>query len=244
MSLILGKLSPQVRSFFAKFPIKRVLSWLVACVFLFSLIIVIIDRGIAYYVKSDIYTDVNTIPYRPYGLILGTSKYTTKGHSNQFYDQRMRAAKNLFAADKIDYLLLSGDNRTLQYNEPRTMKRDLRRMGISEQFLFPDYAGFRTLDSIIRAKEVFQAEPMTIVTQRFHCERALFIAKYHHINAICFAADTPYLFSLTRVREALARILMLWELFIEKQPHFLGNPEPLPPPLDHSPTPETEPLLP
>ena len=240
----LSQLFLRVRSFFGKFPIKRVLLWLVACVFMLTSIIFVIDRGIAYYVKSDVYSDINTIPYRPYGLILGTSKYTIKGTPNQFYQQRMLAANSLFNAQKIDYLLLSGDNRTLQYNEPRTMRRDLRKMGISEQFLFPDYAGFRTLDSIIRAKEVFQAEPMTIVTQRFHCERALFIAKYHHINAICFAADSPSLFSRTRVREALARVLMLWELLIEKQPHFLGNPEPLPPPLDHSSTSETEPLEP
>ena len=226
----------KARSFFGKFPIKRLLLWAVGGVTVLLVSLISVDQGIAYYVKNDIYTDTQHIPYRPYGLILGTSKYAAKGVPNLFYEQRMSSAKALFEADKIDYLLLSGDNRTMQYNEPRTMKRDLRRMGISEQFLFPDYAGFRTLDSIIRAKEVFKAEPMTIITQRFHCERALFIAKYHHINAICFAADTPYRFSVTRIREALARMLMLWELFIEKQPHFLGNPEPLPPPIEHSAT--------
>ncbi len=221
----------KARSFFRLFPVKRLFLWGMGSFIILGTIITAIDRGIAYYVKNEIYTDINQIPYRPYGLILGTAKYVSKGVPNQFYEQRIKAALALFSAEKLDYLLLSGDNRTLQYNEPKTMKRDLRKMGISEQFLFSDYAGFRTLDSIIRAKEVFQAEPMTIVTQRFHCERALFIAKYYHINAICFAADTPYPFSMTRVREALARVLMLWELFIEKQPHFLGNPEPLPPPI-------------
>ena len=234
MPSILSLIISKVRSFFGIFPVKRILLWAIGLILGFVLIIALVDRGIAYYVNDEVYTDIEKIPYRPYGLILGTAKYVSRGVPNQFYEQRMNAAKSLFSQNKLDYLLLSGDNRTLQYNEPRTMTRDLRRMGISEQFLFPDYAGFRTLDSIIRAKEVFHAEPMTIVTQRFHCERALFIAKYYNINAICFAADIPYVFSMTRVREALARMLMLWELLIEKQPHFLGNPEPLPPPIDRT----------
>ena len=168
------------------------------------------------------------MPFRPYGVVLGTSKYVAPNTPNWFYNNRLAAAKTLYDSKKIDYLLLSGDNRTPYYNEPRAMARDLEKMGISKHVLFPDYAGFRTLDSIIRAKEVFKAEPMTIITQRFHCERALFIAQYHNIDAICFAAVDPDIYTLTRLREILARFLMLWELFIEKQPHFLGEPIPLP----------------
>lgn len=221
----------QMRSIIAAFSLKRLIALLAIGSTAFIVLLTVIDQMIAYYVKDAIYTDLSRLPYRPYGLLLGTSKYVTKGTPNAYYVNRIHAADTLFKQGKIDYLLLSGDNRTLQYNEPRTMTRDLRKLGITDEFLFPDYAGFRTLDSIIRAKEVFRAEPMTIITQRFHCERALFIAKYHHIDAICFVARSPYSLSYTRVRESLARVLMLWELFRQKRPHFLGSPEPLPPPI-------------
>ncbi|MDG2953146.1 ElyC/SanA/YdcF family protein [Bisgaard Taxon 10/6] len=224
----------KVRSILAIFSLKRFIGILAIGSTAFIVLLTAIDQMIAYYVKDAIYTDLSRLPYRPYGLLLGTSKYVAKGTPNTFYTNRIYAADTLFKRQKIDYLLLSGDNRTLQYNEPRTMARDLRKLGISDEFLFPDYAGFRTLDSIIRAKEIFRAEPMTIITQRFHCERALFIAKYHNIDAVCFVADSPYSASVTRVRESFARILMLWELFREKRPHFLGSPEPLPPPIQRS----------
>lgn len=211
--------------------VKPVFYVFLALALLCFLLLFCLDQFIGYNVRDSIYQQVDKTPHRPYAVLLGTSKYTSKNTPNQFYENRLASTKALFDAQKIDYILLSGDNRTLQYNEPRMMRRDLIKMGIGEQFLFPDYAGFRTLDSIIRAKEVFKAEPMMIISQRFHCERALFIAKYHQIDAICFAADDPDYYSLTRLREMLARFLMVWELWTEKAPHFLGQPEPLPPPL-------------
>lgn len=218
----------RIVAFFAKFSLKRALRYVLISSVAFIAFIFIIDQSIGFYVRENIYTDSDDIPYRPYGVVLGTSKYVVNKGLNPFYDNRLKSAKQLFDNHKINYLLLSGDNRTHQYNEPRNMIRDLKKMGIDEQFLFPDYAGFRTLDSIIRAKEVFHAEPMTIITQRFHCERALFIAQYYKINAICFAAPDPEVDTLVRLRDVFARFLMLWELFIEKEPHFLGEPEPLP----------------
>ncbi|TDQ59112.1 SanA protein [Mesocricetibacter intestinalis] len=194
------------------------------------LVILLLDLGVGLYVRKAIYTDAQTIPHRPYGMVLGTSKYFINNSPNLFYHYRLQAAEQLFKTGKIDYLLLSGDNRTLQYNEPRTMQRDLKKNGIEDRFLFPDYAGFRTLDSVIRAKQVFHATPMTIITQRFQCERALFIAKYYHIDAICFAAEYPKDYIFVRFREVFARLQMLWDLATEKTPYFLGAPEPLPAP--------------
>lgn len=200
-------------------------------ILLFLGLIIAIDSLISFSVRKSVYDNIEQVPYRPYAVLLGTSKYTTKNTPNQFYQHRLKTAKALFDNEKTDYILLSGDNRTLQYNEPKMMGNDLKKMGVWDNVLFPDYAGFRTLDSVIRAKEVFHAEPMTIISQRFHCERALFIAQYHNIDAICLAAADPEIFIITRIRETLARLLMLWELWFEKQPHFLGNPEPLPPPI-------------
>ena len=124
-------------------------------------------------------------------MVLGTSKYVTKGKTNKYYDYRLEASKRLIDQDKVDYLLLSGDNRTIQYNEPRTMFLDLRKMGVSESVMFKDFAGFRTLDSVVRANKVFQVPSFTIISQKFHCERALLIAKHYDIDAICFTAKQP-----------------------------------------------------
>ena len=178
------------RYFRSFFDFKRLIRHLMILSAVAALLIIAVDQLIGLYVRDQIYTRIDEIPKRPYGVVLGTSKYLTNNTPNPFYQNRLQAAKALFDAQKINFLLLSGDNRTHQYNEPRMMARDLKKMGITEEVLFPDYAGFRTLDSIIRAKEVFKAEPMTIITQPFHCERALFIARYHNIDAICFAAGT------------------------------------------------------
>nr|WP_040976138.1 ElyC/SanA/YdcF family protein [Necropsobacter massiliensis] len=217
---------------------ERVKTWLRKCLrycmsalFLCIFVLILIDQAIGFYVRQGIYTDIASIPNRPYGLLLGTAKYFAKNTPNLFYSNRLLAADELFKAKKVDYLLLSGDNRTLEYNEPRTMYKDLRKMGVPEAFMYMDYAGFRTLDSVIRADQVFKAHSITIITQKFHCERALFIAKYHNIDAICFAAEYPSGYTFVRIREFFARLQAVWDLLIEKEPHFLGKPEPLPPPV-------------
>lgn len=200
--------------------------------FSFSLIVIIlVDQAIGCYVRKNIYYDIHAVPHRPYALVLGTSRYFSDNSLNLFYYNRLLAAQELVKNNKVDYLLLSGDNRTPQYNEPRNMFYDLRKLGVNGEFMYLDFAGFRTLDSVIRAKSVFRADSFTIVSQRFHCERALFIAQYYDIDAICYAAEYPGGHYGVRVREFFARLYMLWDLLTEKGPYFLGEPEPLPPPL-------------
>ncbi|MGC7589376.1 SanA/YdcF family protein [Bisgaard Taxon 46] len=211
--------------------LKRAFRYLIAAFLCFIISLVVIDQAIGFYVRNQIYTDVNKLPYRPYGVVLGTSKYFGQNSINLFYHNRLLSTYELFSAGKVDYLLLSGDNRTHQYNEPRTMFKDLKKMGIPTEFMYMDFAGFRTLDSVIRADRVFKAHSFTIITQKFHCERALFIAKYHNIDAICFAANYPQGYHFVRFREFFARLQLLWDLLIEKEPHFLGQPEPLPSPV-------------
>lgn len=209
---------------------RKLLQYSIFCFSLCIFLLVLIDQAIGFYVRQGIYTDIAKLPYRPYGLVLGTSKYFAKNTPNLFYSYRLNAASELFKERKVDYLLLSGDNRTVEYNEPRTMFKDLKKMGVPEEFMYRDYAGFRTLDSVIRADQVFKAHSVTIITQRFHCERALFIAKYHNIDAICFVAEYPSGYNFVRFREFFARVQAVFDLLIEKEPHFLGEPEPLPRP--------------
>ncbi|BBE95056.1 protein SanA [Haemophilus influenzae] len=188
----------------------------------------LVDRGVSFYVRDKIFTNIDELSFRPYALVLGTSKYTASGKPNVYYDSRLMAAKSLIEQQKVNYLLLSGDNRTLQYNEPRAMFRDLRKMGVSEASMFRDFAGFRTLDSVIRADKIFQVQAFTIVSQKFHCERALLIAQAHNIDAICFVAKQPELHFSTQIREVFARIKAVFDLILGVEPYFLGEPQPLP----------------
>ena len=224
-------LNEKLQSAFTLLQIKRAVRYLAIFVAFFAFLLIIVDQTIGYYVRKDIYYDIEKIPNRPYGLVLGTSKYFANNTLNLFYYNRLLAAQRLFEAKKVDYLLLSGDNRTLQYNEPRTMLKDLKKMGVPQEFIYLDFAGFRTLDSVIRADQVFKAHSLTIISQKFHCERALFIAKFHNIDAICFVADYPQVYSFVRVREFFARLQAVWDLMVEREPYFLGEPEPLPPPV-------------
>ncbi|OOF50692.1 hypothetical protein BKK54_06165 [Rodentibacter genomosp. 1] len=215
-------------SLWHRFHYKKIILWLCGLSAFFLLIFLVIDQVISLSVRDRVFENADRLPYRPYGVVLGTSKYVATGKTNDYYTNRLAAAKTLIENQKVSYLLLSGDNRTLQYNEPRNMFRDLRKMGISEDRLFQDFAGFRTLDSIIRADKVFQIPPYTIISQKFHCERALFIARYYDIDAICFTAKQPDIYFGTRIRETFARIKAIFDLLIGVQPYFLGDPEPLP----------------
>ncbi|AHG73467.1 SanA protein, membrane protein [Mannheimia sp. USDA-ARS-USMARC-1261] len=155
--------------------------------------------------------------------MLGTAKFYSKNVINEYYKYRLEAAKQLVKSEKVNKLLVSGDNKTPYYNEPKTMTNDLLKMGIPQLQIKQDYAGYTTFDSIIRATEVYKLPPFTIVSQKFHCERALFIAKFKNIDAICYAAKYPEGAYQVRLREILARTAMLFNLLIGKMPETLED---------------------
>lgn len=160
------------------------------------------------------------------GLLLGTSKYIKGGRINQFFVNRIEAAVRLYEADKIDYILVSGDNRHASYNEPDVFRKALIERGIPDDCIFLDFAGFRTLDSVVRALEVFGQSEFTVISQQFHNERAIFIARGYGIDAIGYnAGDVPGYHGLkVKAREALARVKVVLDLIFKVQPHFLGEP--------------------
>lgn len=173
------------------------------------------------------YDDVDAVPYNRVALVLGTSKYLIGGSSNHYFKYRIKAAAELYNNGKVDYILVSGDNATVQYNEPRQMRRALIQAGIPAKVIYSDYAGFRTLDSIVRAKEVFGQAHFTVVSQAFHNERAIFIARHFGIEAVGFNAKDPSAYQgiKTRVREVFARLMGLLDLYVlDKGPKFLGEP--------------------
>lgn len=187
--------------------------------------IIICDQTIKKNASSGIYTEISDIPSNNVGLLLGTSPKLKNGNNNLYFDYRINAAAELYKAGKLNYILISGDNRKENYNEPEEMKKALIQKGVLEQSIYLDYAGFRTLDSVVRAKEVFGLNQLTIISQRFHNERAIYLAEKSGMNAIGFNAKDvdAYAGLKTNIRELFARVKMFIDLAINKQPHFLGE---------------------
>lgn len=204
---------------------KRLLRYTLLLLALLVIFVVSVDMYVAYSVKKQLYEDIQTIGHRKVGLLLGTSKYAAGGLVNLYYKYRIEAAVALYHAGKIDFVLVSGDNRRENYNEPWTMKKDLEAAGIPPGRIILDYAGFRALDSIMRSNAVFNAGSIIVISQRFHNERALFIANRKGINAIAYNAQDPpqHLQVKVMIREKLARVKMLLDLILNKQPKFYGD---------------------
>jgi len=181
--------------------------------------------------KNRIYSDVEHIQPKKVALVLGANKYVAGGRINLFFRFRMEAAAKLYHAHKVQHILVSGDNGTRAYNEPIAMQKYLIDLGVPAEAITLDYAGFRTLDSVVRAYKVFQQNDFIIVSQAFHNKRALFIADHYHIQAIGFnAQDVVRSRSFkTRVREYFAKVKAVLDLYIlGTQPKFLGDPVTLP----------------
>lgn len=172
-----------------------------------------------------LYNHVDEIPDNQVGLLLGTSPKLKNGKNNLYFDHRITAAIELYKAGKIKYILISGDNRQRNYNEPEYMKKALLQGGIPEEAIYLDYAGFRTLDSVVRAKKVFGQNRFTVISQKFHNARAIYIAHKNDIEAIGFNARDVDTYSglKTQIRERLARVKVFLDLLSRKQPRFLGE---------------------
>jgi SanA protein len=178
--------------------------------------------------EGRIFSDLSKLPHHRIALVLGTSHRTTSGGPNPFFEKRIETAAELYKMGKIDHLILSGDNRSRYYNEPMAMLKALLKKGVPASAITLDYAGLRTLDSIVRCKEIFGQDKFIIITQPFHSYRAVFISQYYDINAIAMVAEEPdFEYSMkVRVREYLARTKAVLDLYVLKTPpRFLGRKE-------------------
>ena len=172
------------------------------------------------------FADVNAVPEAPVALVLGTSPYVAGGWSNYFFKYRMDAAAALFKAGKVKALIVSGDNGTRGYDEPTEMKLALIKLGVPAEKIVCDYAGFRTLDSVVRAKAVFGQQRVVIISQRFHNARAIYLAQAFGIDAYGLdAKDVPVALSVkTYLREKLACVKAVLDVnVLGTQPKFLGE---------------------
>jgi SanA protein len=180
--------------------------------------------------RDRLFDQVGAIPAKKIGLVLGTSQFLRGGSPNLHFANRIAAAAEIYRTGKVRHLLVSGDNRRSNYNEPRMMKRALMAHDVPASAITCDYAGFRTLDSVVRAKWVFDVTECIIVTQRYHNSRALEIARATGLDAVGYCAPEPQFVDTwkTELREVLARTVTVLDLYVwHREPHFLGAREPI-----------------
>ncbi|MEA1953881.1 MAG: ElyC/SanA/YdcF family protein [Campylobacterota bacterium] len=207
----------------------RSIKWLFILLTVTVITVFFIDMYIVKQAKSRLYASVQKTPAKKVALLLGTAKYIAKGKKNYFYLYRIRAAVALFKAGKVKAIVVSGDNGTKYYDETTTMQKDLIKAGVPSRYISLDYAGFRTLDSVVRAEAIFDLKDYIIISQKFHLERALFIAKAKGQKVIGFMAKdiagTKAAYRM-KAREYLARTKAFLDVYIlHTEPKFYGKKE-------------------
>lgn len=210
---------------------RRRLVWFGFLVLVISVLFVLISNiWVVTATRSRVFTDYHHLPDSNVALVLGTSHRLVSGEPNPFFENRISTAASLYHDGKVIHFILSGDNRTQYYNEPMVMKKALLKKGIPETAITLDYAGLRTLDSIVRCKEIFGQDKIMIITQSFHSYRALFISDYYKLDAFALAASGPTGEMAAKVfmREYLARAKAILDLYVlGTAPRHLGDKEPI-----------------
>lgn len=210
--------------------IKKIIKWfliiVMAAIVAVITILLYANWKIPHDTKDYIFDDVDSIPSQKVALVLGTAKMLGN-RTNMYFTYRMQAAKELYDAGKVKAFIVSGDNRTHSYNEPEDMRKSLMEMGIPDSVIYLDYAGLRTLDSVVRSNKIFGQDSIIVVSQEFHNERAIFLAQYYGMTAYGYNAKDLSLNrrSLkTKVREKFARVKVFVDIVVGKGPRHLGEP--------------------
>jgi SanA protein len=180
-----------------------------------------VNKATAQYISNNI----ALLPSTTVGVVLGTSKLLKNGNRNYYFTNRVTAAVELYKSGKINYIIISGDNGHKQYNEPEDFLDELVAQGIPDSVIYLDFAGFRTLDSVIRTWKIFKQSKFIVISQEFHNQRAVYIARYYGLDAYGYnAKEVGKRFGMrTKIREYFARNKMFIDLWCNKQPKFLGD---------------------
>jgi SanA protein len=183
------------------------------------------DIKIKEFSSPYISSDFNVLPNKKVGLLLGTSKLLKNGSHNPYFDYRIDAAARLFNANKIKYIIVSGDNSKDTYNEPLDMQHALMAKGVPDSCIILDYAGLRTLDSMLRLEDIFCQTECIVISQTFHLERAIYLARKNNIVAFGYPAkDVEASIGIrTQIREKFARLKAGIDVLFNKKAKYGGK---------------------
>jgi len=196
----------------------KILPFSFAIVIIAFLSIFICDYWITLQTRSRLYSKIEDLPPKEIGLVLGTRKTLEDGQINVYFSARIETAEKLIKHHKIKKLLLSGARYGDHYDELKDMKEDLLKVGILPEQIMIDNEGFRTLDSIRNAKQLFNVNDVVIISQAFHNQRALFLADSYKLQAVGFNAADPYWSwqIKTLIREYFARVKAVLDVYFLK----------------------------
>lgn len=175
--------------------------------------IVVVDNA-----QGRTYDDVSTIPAHEIGLLLGTSPITPQGGHNFYFDNRIKAAAELYHAGKIKRILASGGDYTATgkhgCDEPTAMRDSLVAYGVPDTCIIEHWQGWRTINSIEAVKNLYDFDNITIISQKYHNERALYQADHIGINAIGYNAE-PSPIRRNRIKNTIREYFARVKLFID-----------------------------
>lgn len=196
---------------------------IIALLFL-ALLIMLVPLMMRTLEASSTYTDINAIPTTDVALVLGAS--VVHGKPSPILEARANAAVQLFLAGKVQKILVTGDNSALTHDEVTPVRKYLLDAGIPPTAIFLDHAGFDTYSSMYRARAIFDAASVTVVTQDFHEPRALYLAHALGLRAYGFDAEGSGTME-DYVREIPASVKALFDLVLHRTPKYLGEQIPL-----------------
>jgi SanA protein len=209
--------------------LARAVRALVALILIAALSVILAWVEMEREVSARVHQTLETLEPAKAGLVLGSSRLLRGGYPNPYFDNRIAAAALLFGSGRVDYLIVSvnqarGGRAAGGYDEPSDKRDALVEAGVPANRIYRDYAGFRTLDSVLRAKTIFGQDRVIVVSQRFHNVRALFLAEHNGLIFDAYdAADVPLRFDVTtKVREALARVWAFVDVLDGRAARFGG----------------------
>ncbi len=206
--------------------IKRILGIALLALIIIAGVLAFTNWKIPHDAEAFVFDTVDSVPPQKAALVLGTARYLGD-RQNLYFTYRIQAAKELYEAGKVKVFVVSGDNSRKDYNEAHDMRDALVEVGIPDSIIHCDYAGLRTLDSVVRMKEIFGQDLFIVVSQKFHNERAVFLAQHYDLIAYGYNAKDVGLnrFSYrTKIREVFARVKVFVDIVTGKGPRHLGGP--------------------
>ena len=194
---------------------------LVACIS----IVIVCNQIVENNAKGKVFSDIDSLSGAEYGLLLGTTPQTRIGRwRNYFFKYRIDATEQLYKEGKIKHILISGDENSLDgVNEVECMRDSLIAHGVDANDIILDGKGFRTLDAVVRAVKVYDIHSFVVISQRFHNERAIYLAEHmdldvHNIKGFNATDPNSEMALMTYIREYFARVKMFLDLLNNQEP--------------------------
>lgn len=207
---------------------KKIILWF-GGIAIFGIVLLVVSCNliVAWDSNGKIYDSVSQIPHNRVGLLLATSPITPGGAHNFYFDNRIKAADELYKAGKIDYIIASGGDYTktqkIGCDEPKSILDSLVARGVPAYRIILDYEGTTTRNSIYKAGQIYDLDSMTIISQKDHNERAIFLAGLCQIKAVGYNAAPSHIRRnriKNTLREYLARVKMFGTIIFATTPSY------------------------